>query len=137
MAVKRISPDEARELVDKQGYAYLDVRSVPEFEAGHPTGAFNVPLLHMGPGGTSPNPDFMSVVQKVFPADAKLVLGCKGGGRSLKAADMLMAAGYTNVVEQRAGFEGNGAEPGWRPRGLPTSAKPTDGRAYESLKTKA
>ena len=39
MAVNRVSPEEARDLMDKEGYAYLDVRSVPEFEAGHPTGA--------------------------------------------------------------------------------------------------
>jgi rhodanese-related sulfurtransferase len=137
MAVKRISPSEAREIVDAQGYTYLDVRSVPEFEAGHPTGAYNVPLNHMGPGGMSPNPDFLSVVQKTFPADAKLVLGCKGGGRSLKAADLLQSAGFTNVVDQRAGFEGNATEPGWRPCGLPTSTQATDGHAYETLRAKS
>ena len=136
MAVKRISPDEARDLVDTQGYTYLDVRSVPEFEAGHPTGAYNIPLNHMGPGGMSPNPDFMSVVQKAFPPDSRLVLGCKGGGRSLKAAEMLQAAGFTNVVDQRAGFEGNGTEPGWRPRGLPTSTEAAPGRTYETLRAK-
>ena len=53
MAIKRISPEEARALVEDQGYSYLDVRSVPEFEAGHPVGAYNIPLLHMGPGGMS------------------------------------------------------------------------------------
>ena len=137
MAVKRISPDEARDLVDTQGYSYVDVRSVPEFEAGHPTGAYNVPLLHMGPGGMSPNPDFMSVVQKAFPADGKLVLGCKAGGRSLKAAEMMQSAGFTSIVDQRAGFEGGPAGPGWRPRGLPTSAEAAPGRAYETLRTKA
>lgn len=134
MAVKRLSPDEARALIDKEGYAYLDVRSVPEFEAGHPTGAFNVPLMHMGPGGMSPNPDFMAVVQKTFPADAKLVLGCKGGGRSLRAAEMLQASGFTNIVDQRAGFEGSPAEAGWRPRGLPTTTEAEPGRDYESLR---
>ena len=134
MAVKRISPDEARDLVDTQGYMYLDVRSVPEFEAGHPTGAYNIPLNHMGPGGMSPNPDFLSVVQKVFPPDSRLVLGCKGGGRSLKAADLLQSAGYTNVVDQRAGYEGNAAEPGWRPRGLPTSTEASPDHAYETLR---
>ena len=137
MAVKRISPEEARDLVESQGYTYLDVRSVPEFEAGHPTGAYNVPLLHMGPGGMSPNPDFMSVVQKAFPPDARLVLGCKGGGRSLKAAELLQAVGFTNVVDQRAGFEGNPAEPGWRPKGLPTSAEAAPGRAYETLRARS
>ena len=134
MAVKRISPDEARDMVDSQGYTYLDVRSVPEFEAGHPTGAYNVPLMHMGPGGMSPNPDFLSVVQKVFPPDSRLVLGCKGGGRSLKAADLLQSAGYTNVVDQRAGYEGNATEPGWRPRGLPTSTEPSPDHAYATLR---
>ena len=137
MAIKRISPEEARDLVDAQGYTYLDVRSVPEFEAGHPTGAYNIPLMHMGPGGMSPNPDFLAVVQKSFPADAKLVLGCKGGGRSLRAAELLQSAGFTSVVDQRAGFEGNPTEPGWRPRGLPTSAEAQPGRAYESLRPKA
>lgn len=136
MAIKRISPDEACALVDDQGYAYLDVRSVPEFEAGHPKGAYNVPLLHVGPGGVSPNPDFLAIVQKAFPPDAKLVLGCKAGGRSLKAAEMLQAAGFTAVVDQRAGFEGGGGEPGWRPRGLPTSTEAAPGRAYDGLRAK-
>jgi rhodanese-related sulfurtransferase len=136
MPVKRLSPDEARALIDKEGYAYLDVRSVPEFEAGHPTGAYNVPLLHVGPGGMSPNPDFLSVVQKAFPADSKLVLGCKAGGRSLKAAELLQAAGFTAIVDQRAGFDGNPAEPGWKPRGLPTSSAAQPGHAYENLRTK-
>ena len=136
MAVKRVSPDDARELMDKDGYAYLDVRSVPEFEAGHPTGAFNIPLLHMGPAGMSPNPDFMREVQKAFPTDAKLVLGCKAGGRSLRAAEMLQAAGFQAIVDQRAGFEGSATEAGWRPRGLPTAAKAEPGRTYESLRTK-
>jgi rhodanese-related sulfurtransferase len=136
MPVKRVSPEEARDLMEKEGYTYLDVRSIPEFEAGHPKGAYNIPLNHMGPGGMSPNPDFMAVVQKTFTPDAKLVLGCKGGGRSLRASEMLQAAGFTSVIDQRAGFEG-GAEPGWRPRGLPTAADAEPGRAYEALKSKA
>ena len=136
MPVKRISPEEAQALVDKEGYAYLDVRSIPEFEAGHPRGAFNVPLNHAGPAGMAPNPEFMAVVEKSFPKDAKLVLGCKGGGRSLRAAEMMQAAGWTSIVDQRAGFEGNPAEPGWRPKGLPTAAKADPGRGYEALRAK-
>jgi rhodanese-related sulfurtransferase len=135
MAVKRVSPAEARELIDKQGYVYVDVRSLPEFAAGHPEGAYNVPLMNMGPGGMSPNPDFLKVMG-TFSKDAKLVLGCKGGGRSLRAAGMLEAAGYTNVIDQRAGFEGHD-EPGWRPAGLPVSKDPKPDRTYEALKAKA
>jgi rhodanese-related sulfurtransferase len=41
---RRVSPQEAKDLMDKEGYVYVDVRSIPEFEAGHPAGAFNVPI---------------------------------------------------------------------------------------------
>ena len=138
MAVKRIAPEEARDLMDKEGYVYLDVRTVEEFAAGHPTGAYNVPLLHMGPGGMTPNPEFVAVVEKAFPREARLVVGCKAGGRSAKAAAALEQAGYTNVVDQRNGFEGTplptgGIEPGWRPRGLPTSTKAAADHTYDGL----
>ena len=36
--IKRVSPAEAKTLMD-EGYVYLDVRSEPEFAAGHPAGA--------------------------------------------------------------------------------------------------
>lgn len=137
---QRVSPQEARELIERDGYVYVDVRSVPEFQAGHPEGAYNVPLMHMGAGGMSPNADFLAVMQKAFPKDAKLVVACKAGGRSLRAAGMLEAAGYTNVVDQRAGFEGahdpatGRVEPGWRPAGLPVSQQAAPGHDYEALK---
>jgi rhodanese-related sulfurtransferase len=141
MAVKRISPEEARDLMSKEGYVYLDVRSVPEFAAGHPTGAYNIPLLNMGPGGMAPNPDFLAVAAKSFPRDARLVVGCKAGGRSAKAAAALEQAGFTNVVDQKNGYEGTplptgGVEPGWRPKGLPTSTEAVDGRSYDALKAR-
>src|SRR5262249_40526449 len=87
MAVKRVSPEEARDLMHQDGYVYVDVRSVPEFEAGHPIGAYNVPLMHPGPQGMVPNPDFMSVMQQSFAKDRKIVVGCQAGGRSLRAAN--------------------------------------------------
>ncbi len=58
MYVKRVSPEEALGLMQNEGWAYLDVRSVAEFEQGHPAGAYNVPLTHMNPNGTSANADF-------------------------------------------------------------------------------
>ena len=54
MTFKRVSPAEAAKLVDEEGYQFIDVRSVPEFDAGHPKGAFNVPLNHAGPAGMTP-----------------------------------------------------------------------------------
>ena len=60
MSVRHVAPTEARELMEKEGFTYVDVRSVPEFQAGHPAGAFNVPLLDVGPMGMAPNPGFRS-----------------------------------------------------------------------------
>ena len=143
MPIERVSPEEAASLMEEQGYVYLDVRSMQEFEQGHPTGAFNVPLLHMSPAGMEPNPDFADVVKATFDRDAKIVVGCKAGGRSLKATMILMEAGYANVVDQRAGFVGavgpggQIADPGWQPKGLPVSTTPEVGRDYEALTKKA
>lgn len=139
MPVKRISPEEARSLMDEQGYAYVDVRSVPEFEAGHPQGAYNIPLAHMGPAGLSPNFDFLSVMEKTFPKDSRIVVGCKSGGRSLQAATVLLSSGFTDVVDQRSGFTGGfdasgHPEPGWGPRGLPSATRAEAGRSYDELK---
>jgi rhodanese-related sulfurtransferase len=141
MPVKRVSADEAHALMQDEGYAYVDVRSVPEFEAGHPEGAYNVPILHMGPAGMSPNREFLDVMQRRFPKDAKLVVGCRSGGRSLQAVQLLASAGFTDLVDQRAGFDGGmgpgGFEAGWQPKGLPVATGSPDERSYEVLRNKA
>jgi rhodanese-related sulfurtransferase len=138
----RVSPKEASERM-QSGFTYVDVRSEPEFAEGHPDGAVNVPLMHMGAGAMTPNADFLRVMQANFAKDAAVIVGCKGGGRSLRAARSLGGAGYTNVVDQRAGW--NGAqdafgqitEPGWSRVGLPTESGQPEGRSYEALKVRA
>jgi rhodanese-related sulfurtransferase len=127
MPFRRVSPADANALIEKEGYSYVDVRSVQEFQAGHPKGAYNVPLLDMGPMGMAPNPDFLKVMEKAFAKDSKLVVGCKMGGRSLKAASMLDAAGFANVVDQQAGFDG------WRPAGLPVSSDADADHSYAGI----
>ena len=135
MTVKRVSPQEADALVKDEGYAYFDVRSIPEFDAGHPAGAYNIPLMHATPSGMRPNGDFMSVVAAVFPKDSKLVVGCRSGNRSLRAAEALLAAGFEHVVDQRAGHRGRARRvrtaPGAglarrRPRGRHARRNPTE-----------
>lgn len=139
MTVKRVSPLEAAALLEDEGYAYLDVRSIPEFDEGHAGGAFNIPLLHATPSGMRPNGDFMSVVEAVFPKESKLVVGCRSGNRSLRAAEALLAAGFANVVDQRAGHEGARDafgqlhEPGWRAAGLEVAREAEPERSYEAL----
>ncbi|MSP24196.1 MAG: rhodanese-like domain-containing protein [Myxococcales bacterium] len=139
--LRRVSAHEGAALL-LEGYAYLDVRTEEEYAAGHPTGAFNVPFMHSGAGRYVPNPEFSAVVAAAFPKDAKLVVGCAAGGRSLKAAQALMAAGHTQVVDLRPGYGGvknafgQLVEPGWRAAELPIETV-TAGRSYPELRVLA
>lgn len=140
-SITRVSPADAKKLLD-EGYTYLDVRSEPEYAAGHPVGAHNVPIMIAGPRGMTANDDFLAVMSALYPKDAKLVVGCRSGQRSMRAAEQLAAAGYTAFVEQRAGFDGSRdpfgglIEPGWAPAGLPVETS-TPGGSYAELRAKA
>jgi len=140
MSHPRLSPHEAQQLLQDQRYVYLDVRSEPEFALGHPEGAYNIPLKFQAPGGMVDNPDFIAVVLATFPPTQPLVLGCRSGSRSRTAALRLLDAGYTSVVEQRAGYDGvrdafgQLTEPGWQAADLPTRSEPSPGRDYAALK---
>jgi rhodanese-related sulfurtransferase len=139
---RRVSPQEALALVQNEGYVYVDVRSVQEYEGGHPAGSYNVPLMHASPAGMQPNADFLAVMEKTFPKDAKLLLGCMAGNRSMRAIAALQAAGYTDTVDQRAGWGGvkdpfgRVSEPGWSGAGLPVASGPDAARGYQALKGK-
>ncbi len=80
-----------------EGVAYVDVRTVEEFAEGHPTGAVNIPLMLAGPSGMVPNPDFLATMQATFAKDAAVIVGCKAGGRSQRAASALANAGFGSV----------------------------------------
>jgi rhodanese-related sulfurtransferase len=120
--VRRVSPLEAHRLID-DGWAYLDVRTPEEFSEGHPEGAINVSFE------SRTNPvaceAFVSRVRALFAVEAKICVGCKSGIRSLEAAEVLVAAGFSNVVDQRAGWDGARGdfgellEPGWKRLALP------------------
>ncbi|MBL8602986.1 MAG: rhodanese-like domain-containing protein [Myxococcales bacterium] len=139
MSIRRVSPSEAAALVANEGYVYVDVRSVPEFVGGHPAGAYNVPVANAGPGGMVPNADFVAVMQRHFAPDARLVIGCLAGGRSARACAALEAAGFSQLVDQRAGWGGAKdafgrlSEAGWQAEGLPSAAGPDETRGYDAL----
>ncbi len=140
MSVKRITPEEAKELLDSKGYIYLDVRTEREFDAGHVPGAKNIPVLQPDPyGRMALNSDFVGVVKAHVSQETKLITGCQKGARSLKAAQLLLEAGFTNVVDMRGGFGGETDEmgqvvfPGWAPRGLPTTRESAPQDRYENL----
>jgi rhodanese-related sulfurtransferase len=127
----------------QEGYRYIDVRTEPEFTAGHPVGAVNVPVVFPDPATRQmqPNPDFLAVVEAHFPRHARLVIGCQSGMRSQRAAQILAEAGYSDVSNMAGGFggarsPGGAVTPGWRDSGLPTeSGLPADG-GYDALRRK-
>lgn len=123
--MRTVSPREAYELMVREGYVYLDVRTVTEFAESHPRGARNVPYALPSSAGLAPNPDFLAEVTSSLTPDTKLVVGCATGVRSRDAARLLREAGFAEVVEQRAGMLGvrdpfgRLRERGWRDEGLP------------------
>jgi rhodanese-related sulfurtransferase len=125
MSESRVSPAEALRLMREEGYTYLDVRTQTEFDLGHPAGAKNLPWVFERTAGAPPNPQFVKTAEEQFGRDAKLIVGCHTANRSAKAAAALRAAGFANVLEQRAGMAGlrdafgGVTDPGWEELGLP------------------
>lgn len=141
--IRSVTPEEAAVLL-AEGYVYVDVRSEPEFEAGHVPGALNVPLLHQTTAGAgmTANPEFLQVMKEAFAPGEKLIIGCKAGGRSKKAAEQLLQAGYTELSDMSAGWEGSRdafgrALPGWSKKELPVEHGKPDGQAYADVKRRS
>jgi len=126
-------------LTSPDGWIYLDVRSAEEYASGHPTGAWNIPVMNRGPMGMTPNAEFVAVASKVLPKTSKLVVGCASGMRSLRACDLLAATGYTTLVNCEGGFQGGrddvgNAIPGWAASGLPVETQLAAERTYAHLR---
>ncbi|CDF40174.1 unnamed protein product [Chondrus crispus] len=80
---------------------YLDVRTPPEFQAGHPPGAVNVPVTL---DFTKPVDTFVQNVADLFPKDADLLVGCKTGARSMMAIGLLEKAGFEKLTNVEGGY---------------------------------
>ena len=104
-----------------------------------PLGALNIPIMHREPFGMVPNPDFLGVVEGNFERGDKLLLGCQSGARSARAAEILSAAGFSDVSNVRGGFggahtdSGEVIERGWLESGLPVDRGEQEGRNYSDL----
>ena len=145
MNVKQVDVRRAHELQSNDGYTYIDVRSVPEYEKGHPTGGHNVPLLHFdsSSGRMQPNQEFLRVVQANYPPETKLMIGCQVGGRSSQAAQLLAASGYSDVSNVVGGFggardraTGQVLAEGWLQANLPVETEGTPDATYTDLQQK-
>jgi rhodanese-related sulfurtransferase len=145
MAVKHVSVKDAH-ASQSHGAVYVDVRSIPEFAEGHPQGAVNVPLLHLDErsGQLMPNRDFLPIMKANFGLDAPLLIGCKVGGRSAQAAQMLVDSGFADVTNVLGGFHG-ARDPftgvvraeGWTQANLPVEPEPAPGTSYRELSAKS
>ena len=136
MPIQRLSSKEAIERVASDAaLVHIDVRSEPEFAAGHAPGAYNVPLMHMGPAGMTANPDFTNDVARAFPDhDTPILVSCKAGGRSAKAAAALEALGYRKLADHVGGWGGGNGDAGWVAAGGPSATQAQAGRSYAELK---
>lgn len=93
-AVPRITPADARKMIDGGNALVVDVRDAPEVEkTGKVAGAINVSrgMLEFRADPNSPYHD------KHFSRDKTLILYCASGGRSALAAKTLKDMGYDKV----------------------------------------
>jgi phage shock protein E len=85
--VGKASPSEARALV-ANGAMLLDVRTPGEFAAGHIEGARNIPVDQLS-----------ARIAEVGPKETPVVVYCRSGARSGRAAALLRSAGFTRVED--------------------------------------
>lgn len=78
----RVDSADARRLVSDERATLLDVRTPGEFASGHVEGAVNVPV------------DEVATRLSEIPRDAPVVVYCRSGARSARAASALHEAGY-------------------------------------------
>jgi rhodanese-related sulfurtransferase len=98
---RRVNVEEAKRLIDDEGYELVDVRDDWEWQRGHIPGARNVAL-----GTILADPRGQKFGQKV-------VFQCLVGERSAVAAEMAVALGVPDVVNMEGGFNA------WKAAGLP------------------
>lgn len=87
---EQISQTQAKQLMDtEKDYIILDVRTQQEYDEGHIKGAILIPDY-----------EIKTRAEKELPNKAGLILVyCRSGNRSKKAAGELANLGYTNVKE--------------------------------------
>ena len=135
---------------------FVDVRTRAELEFVGMTNMvdINIPYMVHDPESfnekknkfvSEPNSNFSiafsdSIKRKGFNKDSKIIVMCRSGSRSAKAANLLSQLGYKNVYSVVDGFEGDKAKSGltkgqrtvngWKNAGLPWSYKLTMAKMY-------
>ncbi len=144
--VQNITVMQAKDLLDSdREHIFLDVRTVEEFEAGHPAGTLNIPVFikDAATGKKIKNTKFLDIVLVNVPKYANVIIGCRSGKRSIIAANMMHAVGYLHISNMLGGFSGshnlNGevVHPGWQSQNYPTEKGLGGDRGYDALRHKS
>lgn len=98
MPVHNITASEFKTLRDteKGSYRLIDVRSLPEWNAGHFEEAEHLPM-HILP---------IKAAEALSQKDQKIVVYCLSGGRSSMVSALLSQMGYSNVYNLLGGYSG-------------------------------
>ncbi|MFL5589692.1 MAG: rhodanese-like domain-containing protein [Ktedonobacteraceae bacterium] len=110
--VPEITVAQTREELDQgQASLLLDVREPAEWEKGHIPGALLAPrgMLEWYADPTTP----YAKPELTTKRDARIIIACASGGRSMLAAQALKKMGYTDVVSIGGGFNE------WSKQGFP------------------
>ena len=93
--IVQVSVADAKALLDKGGYIFLDVRTAKEFKMGHIPGAVSLArgLLEF------------KIAKKVPDKNANIIICCKSGGRGSLATCTLCKMGYKNVKNMDGGWK--------------------------------
>jgi rhodanese-related sulfurtransferase len=92
--VCEVSVSEAKEMLDKGGWVFLDCREPKEYKMGHVPGAINIPRGVIE----------FSADKKIPDKNAKILVYCKIGGRGCLTACTLCRMGYKNVRNLGGGW---------------------------------
>ena len=84
-------------LATSDDYLLLDVRTPEEYGEGHIEGALNVNILD--------SEAFEAGVSQL-DSDKTLMIYCRSGNRSRKAAEKLQALGFEKIYDLEGGFKG-------------------------------
>ena len=87
---EQITQEEAKEMMDTQEVIILDVREQDEYDSGHIPGAVLLPV------GTIAEDAAAEVIPE---KDSTVLVYCRSGNRSKKAASALAKLGYTNIYD--------------------------------------
>ena len=92
--IVEVSVSDAKALLDKGGYIFLDVRTSKEFKMGHIPGA-----MHLARGLLE-----FKIAKAVPDKNANIIICCKSGGRGSLATCTLCKMGYKNVKNMDGGW---------------------------------